>query len=49
MLLFRLEINFHIAESEWLKMPAHVVKMRFNSLEKELKERKFNCPFITDE
>ena len=34
-----LELNYHIPESEWLKMPCHVFKERFKYLHDYLKEQ----------
>jgi hypothetical protein len=43
-----LEINFKVGENEWLKMPAHIIKTRYNRLMKYLEEENKNgkCPFI---
>jgi len=41
-----LEINFHIAESEWLKMDAHLIREKLNRLNDYQKKNNFQCPFV---
>ena len=41
-MLSRLEISYHIGETEWLKMPCHFVRYRMRDMEEHIKNKNNN-------
>jgi len=44
-----MENNFAVWEDQLLKTPAHIIRKRFERLEKYKKENRISCPFMVED